>query len=102
MATRTGAGRRISGKECTIQDRTPCEVRVALGMAADDAQRTGAPNAPRLQQLARRLDRGGSVSEVAARRELTAYVRSTLRNPASPARARTRAQVLADALHLGV
>jgi hypothetical protein len=102
MATkrRMAGDRRISARECTYEDRTPCEVKVAVGIASDDGRRTVAPNMAALDRLRSRLDRGGSVSEAEARRELTAWARSTLTNPATPERYRNRARVVADALHL--
>lgn len=94
--------RKISAKECTVADKTPCEVRVALGMASDDARKIGAPNVAALERLRGRLERGGSVSEATVRRELTTWARTALTNPGTPERYRNRARVVSDALHLRV
>lgn len=93
---------RIRADNCTIRDRTPCTVKVALGMASDDAGKVGAPNAARLRTLARQLADGGSVSLAEAKRELTTWAKATLGNPAVPEPLRTRATVVAEALHLRV
>jgi hypothetical protein len=93
---------RIRADNCTIRDRTPCTVKVALGMAADDSRKIGAPNATRLRELARELQDGGSVSLAEAKRELTTWVKAATGNPAVPEPLRTRATVVAEALHLRV
>ena len=97
-----GASDRITGKNCSVGNPVPCTVKVALGMASDDAGQVGAPNAARIQALARTLMDGGSVSLSEAKRELTAWAKAALGNPAVPERLRTRAGVVAEALHLRV
>lgn len=101
MAARA-ARPRISGRECSMRDETPCAFKVAIGVATRDAVRSGAPNAEALRRMADTLGRGGSVPESVARRELTAWARSALTSDATSAAARTRAVVVAQALNLRV
>lgn len=91
---------RIRADTCTLKNPVPCTVKVALGMASDDAGKVGAPNAARLRALARTISDGGSVSLSEAKRELAVWVRAATGNPATPERLRTRASVVADALDL--
>ena len=93
---------RVKADTCTVRNPVPCTVKVALGMASDDAGQVGAPNAARIQALARTLMDGGSVSLSEAKRELTTWVKAATGDPAVPERLRTRATAVAEALHLRV
>ncbi len=93
---------RISGKECKPAAPRACEVKVAVGIAAEWAREQGSANAARLETIAQTLERGGSVSEAAAEREIAAWARTTLRDPEAPKRAREWAETLSEALHLRI
>ena len=73
---------------------------MALGVATGWATEMGAPNAATLDRMATTLERGGSVSLSAARRELGTWVRDTLSDPGAPRKARDWAETLSEALHL--
>lgn len=73
---------------------------MALGIATELARQTQAPNAARLERLASTLERGGSVSDKAAEKELAVWARATLRDPGAPSKARDWAETLTEALHL--
>ena len=92
----------ISGKSCTVEKPIACEVKVALGVAVEAAKANGGSNVAELASMARVLERGGSVSESAAKRELTTWAQETLASRSAGLNDKRWARTISEALSLGV
>lgn len=84
----------VLGESCSVVDRTPCDYKVAIGLAAQTARKYGLASAPQLQTIQNR----GTVSKAEAGRVLRTWARQLTASAQVPADQKTWAAVVLDRL----
>jgi hypothetical protein len=90
----------VTGGSCTVEEPIACELKVAVGVATEAARANGGSNAARLESLAQRLERGGTVSISAAKKELRVWAQETQANRSAPPNDKRWARTISEALSL--